>query len=76
MEVVAVKSLPSFELDLTYDDGTHRRFDMNPLLSAKPWNKVSTLPLFMQAKVAYGTAHLVGHVSSTPPCLLSSRGDN
>ena len=68
--VVAVKPLPSFELDLTYDDGTHRRFDMKPLLSVKPWNKVSTLPIFIQAKVAYGTVVWPGEIDIAPETLL------
>jgi hypothetical protein len=70
MEIVAVKPLPSFELDLTYDDGTHRRFDMKPLLSLKPWNNVSALPLFMQAKVAYGTVVWPGEIDIAPETLL------
>jgi Protein of unknown function (DUF2442) len=51
-------------------DGTHRRFDMKPLLSVKPWNKVSTLPLFMQAKVAYGTVIWPGEIDIAPETLL------
>ena len=70
MEIVAVKPLPAFELDLAYDDGTHRRFDMKPLLSLKPWNKVSALPLFMQAKVSYGTVVWPGEIDIAPETLL------
>ena len=56
MDIIAVKPLPTFELDLSYADGSKRRFDMKPLLAIKPWNKIAALPIFMQVKAAYGTA--------------------
>jgi hypothetical protein len=70
MDVIAVKPLPTFELDLSYADGTHRRFDMKPLLALKPWNRISALPLFMQAKVAYGTVVWPGDIDIAPETLL------
>jgi Protein of unknown function (DUF2442) len=70
MDVVAVKPLVSFELDLTYADGTHRRFNMRPLLSLKPWNKISALPLFLQAKVAHGTVVWPGEIDIAPETLI------
>jgi hypothetical protein len=36
MDIIAVKPLASFELDLHYADGSQRRFDMKPLLAMKP----------------------------------------
>jgi Protein of unknown function (DUF2442) len=70
MDVVAVKPLPSFELDLSYADGSHRRFDMKPLLAVKPWNKISALSLFTQVKVAYGTVIWPGDIDIAPETLL------
>jgi Protein of unknown function (DUF2442) len=70
MDVVAVKPLPTFELELNFADGTRRRFDMKPLLAMKPWNKVATLPIFTQAKVAYGTVVWPGEIDIAPETLL------
>ena len=70
MDVVAVKPLPSFELDLRYADGSQRRFDMKPLLAVKPWNKISALSLFTQVKVAYGTVMWPGDIDIAPETLL------
>jgi len=70
MDVIAVKPLPSFELDLSYADGSHRRFDMKPLLAIKPWNKISALSLFTQVKVAYGTVIWPGDIDIAPETLL------
>lgn len=70
MDVVAVKPLPSFELDLSYADGSQRRFDMKPLLAVKPWNRISALSLFTQVKVAYGTVMWPGDIDIAPETLL------
>ena len=70
MDVVAVKPWPSFELDLSYADGSQRRFDMKPLLVVKPWNRISALPLFTQVKVAYGTVMWPGDIDIAPETLL------
>jgi Protein of unknown function (DUF2442) len=70
MDIIAVKPLTSFELDLHYADGSLRRFDMKPLLVMKPWNKIAALPLFMQVKAAYGTAAWPGEIDVAPETLL------
>jgi Protein of unknown function (DUF2442) len=70
MDVIAVTPLPTFELDLSYADGTQRRFDMKPLLAMKPWNKIAALPLFMQVKPAYGTVVWPGEIDIAPETLL------
>jgi Protein of unknown function (DUF2442) len=70
MDVIAVKPLPTFELELSFADGSHRRFDMRPLLAMKPWNKVASLPLFTQVKVAYGTVVWPGEIDVAPETLM------
>jgi hypothetical protein len=70
MDVIAVKPLPTFELDLTYADGSLRRFDMKPLLKQKPWNKIAAQPLFAMAKVAYGTVVWPGEIDVAPETLF------
>jgi hypothetical protein len=70
MDIIAVKPLASFELDLHYAGGSQRRFDMKPLLAMKPWNKIAALPLFMQVKAAYGTAVWPGEIDVAPETLM------
>jgi Protein of unknown function (DUF2442) len=70
MDVIAVKPLPNFELDLSYADGSLRRFDMKPLLAIKPWNKIAALPMFTQARVAYGTVVWPGDIDIAPETLM------
>ena len=70
IDVIAVKPLQNFELDLSYADGSQRRFDMKPLLIMKPWNKIAALPLFTQAKVAYGTVVWPGDIDIAPETLM------
>lgn len=70
MDVIAVKPLPTFELELSYADGTLRRFDMKPLLAIKPWNKISAYLLFSQVRVAYGTVVWPGEIDIAPETLL------
>ena len=70
MDVIAVKPLQNFELALSYEDGSQRRFDMKPLLALKPWNKLATAPLFSQVKVAYGTVVWPGEIDIAPETLL------
>lgn len=70
MDIIAVKPLPTFELDFSYADGSKRRFDMKPLLAIKPWKKIATLPLFMQVKAAYGTAVWPGEIDIAPETLM------
>jgi Protein of unknown function (DUF2442) len=70
MDIIAIKPLTRFELDLNYAVGSQRRFDMKPLLAMKPWNKIAALPLFMQVKAAYGTAVWPGEIDVVAVTLL------
>lgn len=69
MDIININPLPSFELNLLYADGSLRRFDMKPLLSMKPWNKLAALPLFMQVKADYGTAVWPNDIDIAPETL-------
>jgi len=55
IDVVAVKPTADFQLHLDYANGERRQFDMKPLLTMKPWNRIATPRLFAQARVDYGT---------------------
>ena len=70
MDVLTVKPSADFSLELHYADGSVRRFDMKPLLSMKPWNRIAALPLFMQAHAAYGTVVWPGEIDIAPESLM------
>jgi hypothetical protein len=70
MDILTVKPSSDFALELHYSDGTVRRFDMKPLLGMKPWNRIAALPLFMQARAAYGTVVWPGEIDIAPETLM------
>jgi len=69
LDVVTVKPLPDFKLDLTFENGELRRFDMRPLLAIKPWNRIASLNLFERARVDYGTVVWPGEIDIAPETL-------
>jgi len=69
LDVVTVKPQPDFQLDLTFENGELRRFDMRPLLAIKPWNRIASLNLFERARVDYGTVVWPGEIDIAPETL-------
>lgn len=69
IDVVSVQVRPEFQLDLEFSNGEQRRFDMRPLLSMKPWNRVATSTLFARARVDYGTVVWPGEIDVAPETL-------
>jgi hypothetical protein len=56
LDVVKVKTTPDFQLELSFQNGEHRRFDM------RPWNRIATEKLFHRAAVEYGTVVWLGEI--------------
>ena len=69
IDVISVRIHPEFQLDLEFKNGEWRRFDMRPLLSMKPWNRVASLALFERARVDYGTVVWPGEIDIAPETL-------
>ena len=55
LDVISVNPRPDFQLDLEFENGERRRFDVRPLLIMKPWVRIASLRLFELAHVEYGT---------------------
>ena len=69
VDVVKVQTTPDFQLELDFNNGEHRRFDMRPLLTMRPWNRIATAQLFHSAKVEYGTVIWPGEIDIAPETL-------
>jgi hypothetical protein len=69
LDVVSVKTQPDFQLDLTFENGELRRFDMRPLLAVKPWNRISNMHFFELARVDYGTVVWPDEIDVAPETL-------
>ena len=68
-DVVAVRPCPDFHLDLDYDNGERRCFDMRPLLAVKPWTSLTAPTVFNRARIAYGTVTWPGDIDIAPETL-------
>jgi len=69
LDVMNVKTTPDFQLELDFQNGEQRRFDMRPLLTMRPWNRIATAQLFHCAAVAYGTVIWLGEIDISPETL-------
>ena len=68
-DVVSVIATPDFQMDLEYENGERRRFDMRPLLLMQPWSRIATPALFSQVRVEYGTVVWPGDIDIAPETL-------
>lgn len=69
IDVISVRVLPEFQLDLEFKNGERRRFDMRPLLLIKPWDRIATPVLFDRVRVDYGTVVWPGEIDVAPETL-------
>lgn len=69
IDVVSVQARPEYQLDLEYQNGERRRFDMRPLLIMKPWSRIASVGLFERVRVGYGTVVWPGEIDIAPETL-------
>jgi hypothetical protein len=53
--VIAAKANANFSLDLKFNDGSVKRFDVKPYLNYGVFTELKDFEYFKQVKVAYGT---------------------
>ena len=54
-KVVSVKANKDFSLDLKFNDGSARRFDVKPYLDLGVFTELKDFDYFRQVKIAFGT---------------------
>ena len=69
LDVVEVRATEDYKLYLKFENGERRVFDMSPYLAKKPFLKLHGSPLFLLAKVDYGTVVWPGNVDIAPETL-------
>lgn len=69
VDVVAVKTRPDYQLELTFANDERRRFDMRPLLMQKPWNRIAGAGIFERVRVDCGTVVWPGEIDIAPETL-------
>ena len=69
LDVVAVTPQPPRFLVLEFENGERRRFDMSPLMDARPFCRLKDSPLFFRARVENGTVVWPGDIDIAPETL-------
>lgn len=72
IEVNAVKTLPNFELDLTFTSGERRCFDRHPYLHYPVFRRLENPGFFSLARVEYGTVTWPGDIDIAPETLYDA----
>ena len=68
-DVISVNPNDDYTLDLVFENGERRRFDMKPLFGSKPFIRLLNFPLFARASVQYGTVVWPGNIDIAPETL-------
>lgn len=69
LDVVKVQAKPDFTLDLEFENGERKIFDMKPYLNKKPFYRLKEYQLFACATVGYGTVVWPGNIDIAPETL-------
>jgi hypothetical protein len=69
LDVIEVKAGGDYSLELTFENGAKRRFDMGPLLDRKPFVRIKQPSLFITARIEHGTVVWPGGIDIAPETL-------
>lgn len=68
-KVVAVKANEDFSLDLKFDDGSVKRFDVKPYLNYGVFTELKDFEYFKQVRIAFGTVQWPNEQDISPETL-------
>jgi hypothetical protein len=68
-DVVAVRALPNYQIEVRFADGEVRLFDMLPYLGYPAFSDLRTESLFMRAKILHGTVAWTEEIDISPDTL-------
>ena len=69
LDIISVKTHDDYTLELVFENGERRLFDMKPFLDRKPFAKLLNSTLFFKASVHYGTVTWPGNIDIAPETL-------
>jgi hypothetical protein len=69
LDVIQVKATADYLLYLKFENGEDRVFDMAPYLEKRPFTQLKGSPLFILARVDYGTVVWPGNIDIAPETL-------
>jgi hypothetical protein len=68
-DVISVRSLPDYELLVSFEDGEQRRFSVKPYLDFPAYQSLAELSRFTAAHVFNGTVAWPGDIDISPDTL-------
>ena len=75
IKVTEVRANEDYTLDLTFSDGSVKRFDVKPYLKYEVFKELKDLTYFKQVKLAFGTVQWP-HEQDIAPETLFVEGEN
>lgn len=69
LDVVKVKAMPGYQLELEFENGERRLFDMSTIIDKRPFARIKESNAFFAAHVDYGTVVWPGNIDIDPETL-------
>lgn len=69
MDVISFQIKENYTIEIDYENGEKRIFDMKPFLKIKPWDKIKSEKLFNMVFLQYGTLAWPGEIDIAPETL-------
>lgn len=69
LDVISVTVQPGYRLELEFENGEKRLFDMTSYLNKMPFSRLKDAPVFACAAVDYGTVVWPGNIDIAPETL-------